>query len=313
MVTMVPLIRRHHFSHITSLLEDCNVKASRILSAHGIPEWQYGGPQTPIPLVHFVKTLGLAANAAGDEKLGIHIAGKNPLQHLLDFSQTVKSAITVYDAIMKTCDFAPNVATTLRFWLKSVPGGAWFCRQQSLPTPGLELGLRLLEQRTMTLLVQIVRLGAGSEWNPKYACLSMHNKSTLPADWEELTDTTLFYQSTFSGIFVPDDVLCLPITSGDFYAYDEENTAAPLTWNASEDQQFLDLIDLATRSLLEQGFANLDMMAEVLCCSTRSLQRRLAEHNTTFRQVVGRTRYNQAVELLDDANISIQEISDKLD
>ena len=67
-----------------------------------------------------------------------------------------------------------------------------------------------VERYTMTVFVGIVRLGAGPDWRPGEAWLSVPGNVRIP-EWEALADARIHLEAPFSAILVPDDVMSLAL------------------------------------------------------------------------------------------------------
>lgn len=53
---------------------------------------------------------------------------------------------------------------------------------------------------------------------------------------------------------------------------------------------------------------NVESLASSLCMSARSLKRKLASHNSSYQQLLNQLRFERAKQLLQDANLTIQQI-----
>jgi AraC-like DNA-binding protein len=66
------------------------------------------------------------------------------------------------------------------------------------------------------------------------------------------------------------------------------------------------------RGAVGDGFRGLEEVAKRLRISTRTLKRRLAEHGTTFSQVVEELRHQRALVLLENQELSVAEVAERL-
>ena len=204
---------------------------------------------------------------------------------------------------------ATKEATTLRFWLQRTAEGVWFCRKQLVATPDIESALIQLERYTLTLLVQIVRLGAGRDWRPRNACLSVSEEAGF-SEWEALADARLQFRAPFSAILVPDHTLSFPVEgqgAGSCEAADAAERRLREMW---DERDLVSTLRAALRSLVTQNGANLDTVAEVAGTSARTFQRRLAERSTSFSEVLDQARFQTAVKLLRESDAAVTDVSE---
>lgn len=71
----------------------------------------------------------------------------------------------------------------------------------------------------------------------------------------------------------------------------------------------LEVLRQRLRSLLEDGYPPIDLAAETVNMSRRSLQRQLAEEHLTYSLLVDQVRFEVAVGLLQDPTLKLIEIS----
>lgn len=308
-MAVVPVIRQHHFGHIASTLDAMNVDVGRLLRRHGIPQWQHGGPEDPIPLLHFVKAFEIGSRAVGEERFGIIVAERNGLDQFAGFGEAVMGSLTVFAALRTACRLAAREATTLRFWFKRTAGGVLFCRKQLMATPEVERALLQLERYTMTVLVEIVRLGAGPGWRPSQAWLSVAEDASASA-WDALADATIHFRAPFSAILVPDHVLSLPVEGRSAAACKTAAAAERRLRESWAERDLVSTLRLTLGPLLDQNAADVDTVAEIAGISTRTLQRRLTERGTSFSEVLQQARYQVAAKLLRQSDIAVADVSD---
>lgn len=305
----IPLIRQHHFGHIASTLDAMNVDVGRVLCRSGIPEWQHCEPTDQIPLIHFIRAFEVGAHAVGDERFGVVVVERNGLEKFASFGKAVRQSLTVYDALRTSCRLATSEATTLRFWLRRTENGVLFCRKQLVATPDIQSALIHLERYTMSVFVEIVRLGAGPNWRPTQAYLS-GPKSAGASNWGAFEDTEIHFEAPFSAIYVPDHILCLPLSvEGNATAESANSVGSHLeeVWN---EQDLTSTLRSALRTLLKQNCATIEAVADISGISKRTMQRRLAAEGVLFREVLEQARYQEATRYLKNSDNAIAEISD---
>ena len=72
---------------------------------------------------------------------------------------------------------------------------------------------------------------------------------------------------------------------------------------------FIGALKLALRSYLRDGTPSIELAADIADLSTRTLQRRLADRGLTYRGLLDQTRYETAIDLLENTDNSITEIA----
>lgn len=124
--------------------------------------------------------------------------------------------------------------------------------------------------------------------------------------WEQGVVPT--FDAPFDEIRLPDAILALPTPRADpmLAAFFERYLDAIVARLPAD--SFVGRSVAAIEPMLPDGVVQLEVVADCLRVSTRSLQRRLADAGTSFSDLVDRTRQTRALGLL-DAGVAIGEIA----
>lgn len=308
-MTALPIIRQYPFAQITSTLDRMNVDVQRVLARHGIPDWRRLKAQDFIPLTDYLRAFEAAAQATGEEGFSIAVVEEHNLDKFPKFGDAILSGVTVYDAIMISCRLISEQARTLRFWVSHGRNGVLFCRQQQVAATALAPGLRQVERLTIALLLHIVRSGAGPSWTPPKAFVLAQKNKTFE-QWEMFHGSEAFYNSPFTGIFVPNKVLTMPLPRRGLGLTEEQRSFdRPALAEGQGGQLIADIRDL-TVSLCRERSANLGTLSDVTMLSPRTLQRMIRNEGQSFRQIVDQARFKIARELMEDDSATVADISE---
>lgn len=308
MSSTIPLIRRWTFTHMLSSLEDMGINSAHFLTGNQIPEWQYGDAEEMIPIFDLLRGFDRGARAIGSEEFGLLLAKSFEVSEFGSYGAAIAASKTVFEAMRKACRLAPKEATTARYWLVPQPAGYLFCRKQLFLTPETDHGLRQLEQYSLELMANIVRLGAGPDWQPPTVFLSTLEKR-FPRNQQQFNPAATRYETPHSAIFVPAAVLALPVRKR---VLDSRTCDS----SALEASRFDDDICSAVVAVLLSGLqigtrdlTTLAAIAEYTGLSKRTLQRRLARNGSSFHRLFDEARYQMAMELIDDPTMKISDIA----
>lgn len=305
----VPMIRQYTYAQTTSTLDAMNVDTTRTLDQYSIPDWRHLDEGDMMPLIHFIQTFEAGARATGDAFFGARVAEANGLEQFSDFGRAIQAAMTVYDAMQVACRLVNKQAPTLKFWLIPKSDGVVFCRKQMFRSDELQPALDQLERYTLFLLVNIVRAGAGPEWQPSTVYLSMLEDQQFE-NWSEFADATVHFQAPFSGIFVPDAILSKPLPRQTQKSLSDNISAERRLLEDATGQDFANDLRTLLPALLLQKSATLTTVAEVTKMSSRTLQRRLAESGQTFTSTLSQARFDLASRSLTGSDASVSDISE---
>ena len=307
----MPVIRQYAFRHVATKLDHMNVDVGRVLSRNGIQDWRQVDEHTMIPVVHFMKALEAGARATGEETFAMMVAEDVGVEDFGDYGKAILSGMTVHEALNNMCLFVTSQAPTIEFWLSRRDNGVLICRKQLVAHPDLVKALTHVERYAMLLMLNIIRAGAGPEWTPTWVSLSTE-KDDLFGQWSEFGEPSVEFCAPFSAIFVPDEVLILPLRG--------QKEAVPKAFSVAKrnltrdmsDQEFVHDVRMLMDALLQQKSAKLSTLSNVTSMSQRTIQRRLAEGGQTFNSLLDQVRYQRAVIILDQEGASVAEAGELL-
>ncbi|MEP4033069.1 helix-turn-helix domain-containing protein [Roseibium polysiphoniae] len=308
MSSTIPLIRRWPFTHMVSSLEDMGINSGRLLTRNNIPEWQYGDAEEMVPIFDFLRGFECGARAIGSEEFGLLLAKRFGVSEFGSYGAAITASKTVFEAMRTACQLASKEATTARYWLIPQSDGYNFCRKQLFVTPETDHGLRQLEQYSLELMVNIVRLGAGPDWQPTTVFLSTL-RNRFPTKQRQFNPEATRYESPHSAIFVPAAVLGLPIRKK---APDSRFCDMSMLEASRVDEDICDAVMEFLRSSLlidSRNLTTLATVAEAAGMSKRTLQRRLAQKGSSVHRLYDEVKYRKAMELIDDPAIKIADIA----
>jgi AraC-like DNA-binding protein len=295
----IPLVRRVVFQHCSSTFERLGFNAKKIQERSGIPVWQYGNPDDLVPYHHVLQILDLGAKTIGDSSFGL-IASEHNSMKLGTFGKVIARSASVYDACRNSVRLIKQLNSSANYWLSNVPGGVLFCRNSP---SGWQM-----EQYVLGQMVGLVQMSHDFNWRPSYAYLSASQRNDL--NGTRLFKNTKFYVGhAFTAIFIPNFVLSATIDSV------PHSIRSPLEKNLRKNPVELDLagsVSKIVESMLPHGNAGIETICEIIGISKRTLQRELAKENVIFRELVGRSRYKMACELLVESRLTLIEIAHEI-
>jgi AraC-like DNA-binding protein len=208
----------------------------------------------------------------------------------------------------------PNLKAALEKFVAAVHGEAsqacvelkqqgdcfWLALHQSTPIKPDRRSV--IELYNLEMMLKIVRNALGDDWKPRVVHLQC---SSLPSGLHarEISSGNIRFSSTMTAIAIP--------TAGMSKTMSGYHLASDLRviGNAANTEQF----DFATSlRLLLVGYLDealtMDQCAELVGMSGRTLQRRLAENETTFNELLDQARFDVAKQLLQNDSISVSDV-----
>jgi len=176
----------------------------------------------------------------------------------------------------------------------------WFAMHQRFSGERLvSSGLSIIELYNLQFLLGLVRGAVGKDWLPAAVHLQC---AALPDgfDASQITTGTIRFSSTMTGFAIPAKLLSAPMES---YRSRSDNDQT----DPGETIDFPTTLKFLLEGYLDERLT-INQCADLVGTSGRTLQRRLAEHGTSFNEVLDQTRFDVARQLLLDETIPISDV-----
>ena len=265
-------------------------------------------PTRQLQLVQVRRLWQRAATVSGDPLLGLRVGAGLPLQAMNVLTLVVMHSATLRDALGRCVRYQQLVSNSGRFRLVAVPGGTRMVYQITpCPVPMHPAQVDSLFAGFLTML---------------YRCMPDGRRPAavgLPG-----TDNAL--QTVYA-----QHLECPVVLGGNDIYMQFDDAVLDTPWPAADPsllrlllgradamrqaQGRTDvLVDQVIAAVAAEGYAQArcETVARSLDLSARTLQRRLADCDTSFRQVVEAARMGEAVALLADASVPLSVLAERL-
>ena len=167
-------------------------------------------------------------------------------------------------------------------------------------------GRSVVELYDMQMMVKLVQGAAGNHWRPPAVLLRC---DSLPEGLAatEISTGSIRFSSTMTAIAIPKALMAAPMSS--YCPFSDADTGKQRSTLGQTD--FATALRLLLTGYLDEGLTISDC-ADLVGLSKRTLQRRLAEQDTTFNEILDQVRFDIAKQLLQNHSISIIDISSDL-
>lgn len=299
------LTRAHQFYPFTDFMRRTGMPVASYLAKHRLPARMLEMPDLYVDETRFWRLSDELARREGLPDLGFHIGQRMELQDLGEFGTLLPRQASLNQALQTFCITIQEESYGCIFELERRGENVWMGHRSRHGDATFSPIIELYELHVMW---RIVESAAGKPWLPPAVEL---RSSSLPAGLRagEVSTGPIQFSARWTAFAIPVDLLSLPMS--DYHS--SGNTGA----NSQQELTFADDIDLPTQlRLLLQGYPgeewNLCNLAEQLYTSERSLQRRLTESGTSFRQLQEETRFDLARQLLHQTTDSVTDIGFEL-
>jgi len=265
-------------------------------------------PTRQLQLIQVRRLWQRAAIVSTDPLLGLRVGAGLPLQAMNVLALVVMHSASLADALRYCIQYQQLISNSGRFRLSAMPGGTRMVyRVAPCPVPMHPAQIDSLFAGFLTMLYRCVPNGQ----RPSLVALPGTDPAQLTAyeHWLECPVTLgtpeIFMQFDAAVLDAPwpaadPSLLRLLLGRADAQRQAQGRSGA--------------LVDQVLAAVAAKGYAQArcETVARSLDLSVRTLQRRLAECNTSFRQMVEAARMGEAVQLLADLSVPLSTLAERL-
>lgn len=284
----------------TDYLQRQGAPTERLLERSAIRAELLRQPTAAVPLKKLFHWLELACRSLGTEHMGLHVGSTTTNEDLGHYGRVLSSALTLYEYINQGIALYGTVVVGQSFWLtrhgsqaRINLGAPW--------EPGVADYQTYLNSFAIT--IANIRRFAGPNWRPTTISFGFKAREARPAA-EIFESAPVIYRPGRTYIEFPWTLLGLS----------RRNPAQGLTAErpARPDRlpnDLAGLVELQIESLLSSQGLPIDLIAESLGASRRSLQRGLAVQGVSYSDLLSGVRIRRAAESLEATEKPVVEIA----
>jgi AraC-like DNA-binding protein len=303
----MPTIRTLTLDGLENLVRAAGVDYSALLRQAGIEPVLLNDSESRIKFCRYVQLMENAAIATGDDLIGLHMGSMQSIQVIGVLGYVLQSSPDVRTQLAHTARYFALQQEGASITLRKAGDAVEFVYSVFDPNVSLH---RQDTEATMALAVANWRVLTGQpHWSP----LSVHFEHPAPRGIQELVSffgCPVHFSDSFDGLRFPPAFLDTKIQSADSGLHAILTRYAD---NSLADHKDATSLAMRTRRLIAASLANgttsIITVAERLAMTPRTLQRKLAEENMRFNDLLDETRRNLAVQYLSDPNLGLTDIA----
>jgi len=300
----IPLIHRSTLVPAISILDEIGAPSTRLLRDHRLPTSGTESDSGFVPVRSVWAFVDDAARSEGLWDLGFRVAEKVTVQRASRWGPRVADSLTLQHAIEVMSQWIGADMPNVRIGLERRGDRHWVWRDH-VPSRRDWQGYWVGDQYPISFFIQIVRMAVGSDWLP-----SRVEMQTPAAHWTSkrpaiLGDAHIEFGASRTAMELPAHSLRLPL-GGPRTRSSESDRNGAIERPAGDLKGSLHQV---LTSLVREGDLSMELGAEILEISERSLRRYLASEGTSWRELVDRVRVEAALDLMAEPNHSLGDIA----
>jgi AraC-like DNA-binding protein len=295
----IPALRACLLSPWVAFTANEGAPAEALLERAGIHPELLQQPTAVVPFKRALCWVELAGASLGTEQLGVHVGSATPIEALGPYGRTLASALTLHQYVQQGISLYRTLVRGQTIWLSAHGNSVRVNLEASWqPSPGD----RQARMNFLAVSIANIRRFAGSQWSPTELSLGFKLREPLPLD--VLGDAPVVDRPGQTYFAFPRPLLGLRL-----YPDDQRLEARPTAPLEVVPNDLAGLVELQIASLLSGRAPPVDLIAETLGTSRRSLQRGLAEQGVNYTGLLTKVRLRRAAEWLERSDKPVVEIA----
>ena len=284
-------------------LEQTGLDGDQLCAVVGLDRSRLGSSDARIERQDFRGLFDAAEELSGDPLIGLH-AGEAVAQRSLLTYLTMTQA-TVRDALYEQARFAHLAFDSLR--LEIVERPPYTCSEIDLGPMQTHHEIEYLTATWIRPLPEETEIGAHAS-EVRFA----HPASGPPKEYERVLGCPVRFRQPVWSIAFTAEVMSQPIAGANSTVARTLELEAEQRLAVVSSQSLRARVDWVLRNERSRESRTPTRVAQMLGLSVRTLQRRLQEEGTRFREIRDGIRREEAITLLSDPSLRISEVAQKL-
>lgn len=304
-LTSIPLVRVAVFAPFVDAARQIGVPVEKTLQSVGLPTLPADAPELLLPELpcwHFIQSV---ARTEGIPDFGLIAGNTTAHQDISTLTPLIAGCTNLYDLLKRFCAVAPLQAYTAVYALEEKGDAVWFT-QKGVCLLAEDIQVQLF---VIMGMIQLVQLAAGPDWRPAEIHFTFEHRAEVEAA-PALNPSRIRYSRCNPAIAIQRHLL--PLSLSGLNTSTECDTEKPANLSLMP-ESFDERLRSAIFPYLGTQKLNKNFLSDITGLSPRTLQRRLAEHQTSYSRVLDQARLLKAATMLKETDAKLLEISLMLD
>ncbi|MFQ6538059.1 MULTISPECIES: AraC family transcriptional regulator [Aphanothece] len=302
----IPLVRVSSVLPSILSLQRVGAPVHRYLRQAKIPEQVLESTELSIPLHTVFNFYRISAHAEGLESLGLAFTSSYHISNLGVVGKILGQALTLYDALCQLCSISKKVSTGQTYWIVEQARQILFCERFDKLPSSCDAGVYGATHYAFALMLNYIRKFLGADWEPPDVYVATPPFRHFRQEFQ-LEATRIHFNHPHLAICVPRKLMALEPSAKRLPLLQFDNLDV---WRESTPKQdFVGSLEQTLATLFLDGYPSIELTAEAVDLSVRTLQRNLSKQGLSYSRLVDRVRYQQAVSFMQNQDIPLIEVA----
>ncbi len=281
-----PRIRNSAFTGARELLRDLGLDVDAVLAAADVDPAIFTDPEGMSPVDIGARLLGAAVHAGADD-FGLMMAQRRRIANWGVLATVAQSQPTLRAALRKIAAYMVIQVEAMRLQVKEGPETTILELDVLRRTAGP--AIRQQAEMAVAVLYRNILEMMGEAWAPSLVCFRHGRPASVQTHQRVFGGAEVMFDQLFDGLVVETSDLDRPLPGADAAAGHAAERRARAIAAAAPRTVSQDVLETVTLALPEGGCSRA-AVAELIGLSVRTLQRRLAEEDATFADLLDEAR-----------------------
>jgi len=297
----IHLVKAAFHTQFRQAMEECGVSADYYFKKVKLPT-EVKDPESLLPEKPFWHLINMVAINENIPDFGSRVAQITPWNKIASLTPLIESSKNLKDLLETFCEIASGQSSPVTFSIKDEGVLHSFCCTKTLQFKN-EVQMELYR---ITSMIQMIQLAASSMWRPEIIRLRMEPNKIVNAN-SLLSDSEIQFSQIDSAITLPKKILQLPVQIDI-----PDSLITKTTEQADLNIEFVKSLHQIINTYTLTNNASLEEIADAIGMSARTLQRRLADNDLKFNNLLSQSKFEHAKDKLRNTQSTITEIAKSL-
>jgi len=297
----IPLTRGQFLLPFIGILDELGASTGSLLRKVQLPSSLEAKSDLYVPLLPAIRFIQTAQGSQDIKDFGFLASQRLHFSHLREKTRAlIAHAPTLLVALRHACSEASREDTILSMWIERDDDHVRVCSKLAIANTLQNLEHAQWLQNIFT--IYIVRQFIGPDWNPPAIAFEAHYTPS-EATQSYLPNVRFLSGQHAAWVSIPIRFLSLPNRSlGSF-------NPMKIPEDGPSGYDIVDMLKLMLPSYLDEGVPTLAQIAEIAGVSARTLQRKLANVDFVYSDILDAVRFERSSMLLRETNAKIIDIA----
>lgn len=299
---LVPLIKTAHAATLIEMLKHFEADIYPLLKTAGLPEDILQTRHEFVPETPIKHLLAMMAERADPDHYGNLLRTAIREYFIPKMLRHLHRPETIGEAMEQMQTAVRHDSPGAKFSIEYFNNTPWFCRHKKKE---VSEGFLWAEIFAILFLVEFVRFASKTRWQPSCIAVQSPNADKLVAILNS-PKTVIYTNRRLAAVELSNQLLAMPFSLPASFTPPDRQTNSP------RQLSFVETVYLALAPYLSRQALSIHQAAALLNTSSRTLQRRLAAENTSFKNVRENIMLATACQMMENKQYLLTDIASEL-